>query len=137
MDIMSKQVCHSSVIFSSTTQGPFDDFIGKIYVRRGERPPADHPVQLLMPGELSTLLKSIVANLESGELVPPSASQAQSIDEAFAWKRALRYCPRGLIDLVNSRARRGTCSFFIFSLVRSTTIARCNYVQRSPDAYPM
>ncbi|KZV63354.1 hypothetical protein PENSPDRAFT_758036 [Peniophora sp. CONT] len=67
--------------------------------------------KLLMPGELSSLLKSIVADLGSGELAPPSASQAQPRDEAFAWKRALRSCPKGLIDLVNSRACRGAIMF--------------------------
>lgn len=62
-----------------------------------------------MQGELGSLLKSVVADLESGDLAASGASQAQPRDEAFAWKRALRCCPKGLIDLVNSRACRGPC----------------------------
>jgi DNA mismatch repair protein MLH3 len=67
--------------------------------------------QLLVPTELQELLKGFLAAWDSGEFAPSVASQAQLVsddeDDPFAWQRALRWCPLGLIELVNSRACRG------------------------------
>ncbi|OSD04616.1 hypothetical protein PYCCODRAFT_1386837 [Trametes coccinea BRFM310] len=72
--------------------------------------------KLLAGDELRELIKSYLAKLETDgadALLPPSAGLSQGSTEALAhgWQRALRYCPRALIDLVNSKACRGAIMF--------------------------
>jgi hypothetical protein len=65
--------------------------------------------QLLQGDELRDLIQGFLAQMESGELVPDSRLDFHTDIERgeFAWLKALRYCPRGLLDLVNSKACRG------------------------------
>jgi hypothetical protein len=44
----------------------------------------------------------------SAALQPDPDLDTQDRDK-FDWLRALRYCPRELLDLVNSKACRGAC----------------------------
>jgi len=65
--------------------------------------------QLLQGDELRDLIQGFLAQMESGELVPDPRLDFQSESERgeFAWLNALRYCPRGILELVNSKACRG------------------------------
>lgn len=65
--------------------------------------------QLLQGDELRDLIQGFLAQIESRELVPDSRIDfhPDSGRSEFAWLKALRYCPRGLIELVNSKACRG------------------------------
>ncbi|KAI9068501.1 hypothetical protein FKP32DRAFT_1561492 [Trametes sanguinea] len=74
--------------------------------------------KLLAGDELRELIKSYLAKLEADgpEGVPPpysgpGLSQGSTETLAHSWQRALRYCPRALIDLANSKACRGTIMF--------------------------
>ncbi|CDO73770.1 hypothetical protein BN946_scf185015.g98 [Trametes cinnabarina] len=71
--------------------------------------------KLLAGGELRELVKGHLAKLEKDGLdgVPLNFGPAGDDTEAHAhgWQRALRYCPRGLIDLANSKACRGAIMF--------------------------
>jgi len=66
--------------------------------------------QLLQGDELRDFIKGFIGQIQSGELLfsashldlPPEADE----DELF-WFKAVRRCPRGLLDLINSKACRG------------------------------
>ncbi|KAH9899633.1 hypothetical protein C8Q73DRAFT_329317 [Cubamyces lactineus] len=72
--------------------------------------------KLLAGDELRDLIKGYLAKLESDGLeglsIPNSLSQASGGSPKHGWQKALRYCPRQLVDLVNSKACRGTFSDF-------------------------
>jgi DNA mismatch repair protein MLH3 len=66
-----------------------------------------------MADELRELIKGFLAKLDEGGLTSSIASAQRTIneeasEEPFFWLKALRWCPRELLDLVNSKACRGT-----------------------------
>ena len=65
-----------------------------------------------MADELRELIKGFLAKLGEGGLTSSFASAQRTIhegasEEPFFWLKALRWCPRELLDLVNSKACRG------------------------------
>ena len=62
-----------------------------------------HRGQLLLADELRELVKGFVARLE----LDGSGYKVTTSSEA-RWTTTLRWCPRELLDLVNSKACRGT-----------------------------
>lgn len=59
---------------------------------------------------MQELIKGYIGALESRELEPrdlPSQHDSGSLDEETQWLKALRWCPRELLDLINSKACRG------------------------------
>ncbi|KAH7105604.1 hypothetical protein BKA62DRAFT_690292 [Auriculariales sp. MPI-PUGE-AT-0066] len=62
--------------------------------------------KLLRNNELQTLIKGYLAALESGETPLPAKAEATS-----SWNAVLRYMPRQLLELVNSKACRGAIMF--------------------------
>ncbi|KIM46426.1 hypothetical protein M413DRAFT_441520 [Hebeloma cylindrosporum] len=70
--------------------------------------------KLLQGDELRDFIKGFLGQIQSGELVfsdsrldfPPEADQ-----DEFFWLKAVRRCPRGLLDLINSKACRGAIMF--------------------------
>ncbi|KAI0660771.1 hypothetical protein C8Q70DRAFT_972342 [Cubamyces menziesii] len=71
--------------------------------------------KLLTGDELRDLIKGYLAKLESdgleGSSIPSGLSQASGEPSPHGWQKALRYCPRELVDLVNSKACRGAIMF--------------------------
>ncbi|GLB34064.1 putative mutL C terminal dimerisation domain contatining protein [Lyophyllum shimeji] len=91
--------------------------------------------KLLLGDELRDLVKGFLGQLAAE--VPP-ASQTTSAkeheeEEEFSWLKALRWCPRELLELVNSKACRGAIMFN-----DTLSISQCeNLVQRlSETAFP-
>ncbi|KAH7930648.1 hypothetical protein BV22DRAFT_1124687 [Leucogyrophana mollusca] len=70
--------------------------------------------KLLLGNELQELIKGFLAKLESDQSSPPESSvpltSEEEVDELL-WVKALRWCPRELLDLVNSKACRGAIMF--------------------------
>jgi DNA mismatch repair protein MLH3 len=70
--------------------------------------------KLLQGDELRDFIKGFLGQIQSGELLfstshldlPPEADE-----DEFFWFKAVRRCPRGLLDLVNSKACRGAIMF--------------------------
>jgi DNA mismatch repair protein MLH3 len=65
-----------------------------------------------MADELRELIKGFLAKLDEGGSTSSFASAQQTIhegtnEEPFFWLKALRWCPRELLDLINSKACRG------------------------------
>lgn len=61
-----------------------------------------------MDDELRELIKGFLGKLEEdGSTFSLGSTQRENKDDSFFWMRALRYCPRELVDLVNSKACRG------------------------------
>lgn len=76
-------------------------------------PRAHYPVvQLLINDELRDLVKGYLGTLESEEACPPNLSQQKDADnikdDESQWLKALRWCPQELLELINSKACRGT-----------------------------
>ncbi|KAI0053776.1 hypothetical protein FA95DRAFT_1480918 [Auriscalpium vulgare] len=69
--------------------------------------------KLLMGNELRDLLKGYLAAIEVDDITLPDLSQQLDADpgDIFYWQKALRWCPRELVDLINSRACRGAIMF--------------------------
>ncbi|KAL1761531.1 hypothetical protein FB107DRAFT_286156 [Schizophyllum commune] len=65
--------------------------------------------KLLLENELRDLVKGYLAKL-ADEGAPPRASNVAP-DSAFGWLKALRWCPKELVDLLNSKACRGAIMF--------------------------
>ncbi|KZO98124.1 hypothetical protein CALVIDRAFT_54148 [Calocera viscosa TUFC12733] len=75
-------------------------------------------VKLLLGDELREVVKSFIAKLqdEGMDAVPAIRSRGVDINDPtdtgnIIWMKALRWCPKELIDLVNSRACRGAIMF--------------------------
>lgn len=49
--------------------------------------------------------------------------------DEFFWLRALRWCPRGLLDLINSKACRGEQSVNLWVACKPVEWIRCDNVQ--------
>lgn len=71
--------------------------------------------KLLMNDELQDLVKGYLGTLESEGAYPPNLSQHNDVDnindDESRWLKALRWCPRELLDLINSKACRGAVMF--------------------------
>ncbi|KAG8218529.1 hypothetical protein J3R82DRAFT_4168 [Butyriboletus roseoflavus] len=70
--------------------------------------------KLLLGKEMQELVKGYIGALESRELEPREPSSQHdhaSSDEETQWLKALRWCPRELLDLINSKACRGAIMF--------------------------
>ncbi|OAX44046.1 hypothetical protein K503DRAFT_730324 [Rhizopogon vinicolor AM-OR11-026] len=70
--------------------------------------------KLLLNDELQDLVKGYLGTLESGEASHPNLPQQQDDelnDDESRWLKALRWCPRELLDLINSKACRGAIMF--------------------------
>ncbi|KIJ20390.1 hypothetical protein PAXINDRAFT_108421 [Paxillus involutus ATCC 200175] len=70
--------------------------------------------KLLLGHELQELVKGYLGALESQELGVWSSSSQHDLgdsDKETQWVKALRWCPRGLLDLINSKACRGAIMF--------------------------
>ncbi|KAG6378611.1 carboxyl transferase domain-containing protein [Boletus reticuloceps] len=70
--------------------------------------------KLLLGKEMQELVKGHIGALESQELGPrePSSQyESGNLDEETQWLKALRWCPRELLDLINSKACRGAIMF--------------------------
>lgn len=71
--------------------------------------------KLLMNDELQDLVKGYLGTLESEGAYPPNLSQHKDVDniknDESRWLKALRWCPRELLDLINSKACRGAVMF--------------------------
>ncbi|KAI0375882.1 hypothetical protein BV20DRAFT_1008769 [Pilatotrama ljubarskyi] len=71
--------------------------------------------KLLAGDELREMIKGYFAQLESDGAEGIAQSQPAvpkgHDDHPHAWQKAMRYCPRELVDLVNSRACRGAIMF--------------------------
>ncbi|KAI0331238.1 hypothetical protein GY45DRAFT_1322484 [Cubamyces sp. BRFM 1775] len=71
--------------------------------------------KLLAGDELRDLIKGYLAKLESdgleGSSIPNGLSHTSGEPSSHGWQKALRYCPRELVDLVNSKACRGAIMF--------------------------
>jgi len=63
--------------------------------------------KLLQANELQELIKSTLAQIQSGSLAIEEGSLDRNEEADHDWLRALRHCPRGLVELVNSKACRG------------------------------
>lgn len=62
-----------------------------------------HRIQLLLADELRELVKGFLARLELD-----GAAYKVTTSSKGHWTTALRWCPRELLDLINSKACRGT-----------------------------
>ncbi|KAH0587870.1 hypothetical protein H2248_006625 [Termitomyces sp. 'cryptogamus'] len=69
--------------------------------------------KLLLGNELRDLVKGFLGQLET-EGFPSFLGKVSSVSEdenEFPWLKALRWCPRELLDLINSKACRGAIMF--------------------------
>ncbi|KAI0065990.1 hypothetical protein BV25DRAFT_1797687 [Artomyces pyxidatus] len=72
--------------------------------------------KLLMRDELKDLLKGFLAAIDADDIsaIPPSNTQlhdGSDSEDPFMWQKALRWCPKELLELLNSRACRGAIMF--------------------------
>lgn len=68
-------------------------------------------LQLLQGDELRDFIKGILGQIQNGELTIDSTVDLPfglPEESEFSWYRAVRRCPRVLLDLINSKACRGT-----------------------------
>jgi DNA mismatch repair protein MLH3 len=75
--------------------------------------------QLLAGDELRNFFKEYAAESETDGVLPALGSQSQhgGDPDHLTWHKALRWCPKGLLALINSRACRGS-AFIIRSKLR-------------------
>jgi len=92
-DIVSEKVCAKSAFLSCSPAHLTHHFIW----------------QLLQGDELRDLIKGILGQIQAGDLRPDSMldPSPEQEDDTFMWLKAVRYCPRGLLELINSKACRG------------------------------
>ncbi|KAF8165579.1 hypothetical protein B0H34DRAFT_689642 [Crassisporium funariophilum] len=69
--------------------------------------------KLLQGDELRDFIKGFLGQIQNGELLLDSRLDTPSEDDwdEFTWLKAMRGCPRGLLDLINSKACRGAIMF--------------------------
>ncbi|PPQ78227.1 hypothetical protein CVT25_015546 [Psilocybe cyanescens] len=91
--------------------------------------------KLLQGDELRDFIKGFLGQIQRGELFPETgldlASKADQ--DEFFWLKAVRRCPRGLLDLINSKACRGAIMFN-----DTLSITQCKHLvqQLSDTAFP-
>ncbi|CAA7260090.1 unnamed protein product [Cyclocybe aegerita] len=98
--------------------------------------------KLLQGDELRDFIKGFLGQIQSGELSSDSWDlPSEAAQDEFLWLRAVRSCPKGLLDLINSKACRGkyllgpssyVLVFFVATKMdsRLSTRHRCHHVQR-------
>ncbi|ETW84186.1 hypothetical protein HETIRDRAFT_381588 [Heterobasidion irregulare TC 32-1] len=90
--------------------------------------------KLMTSDEMQRLLKGYLASCEADGVAsePIEGDCEENVDE-FLWHKALRSCPRELLDLVNSRACRGAVMFN-----DSLTLEQCERLieQLAETVYP-
>ncbi|KAG5220663.1 DNA mismatch repair protein [Salix suchowensis] len=69
--------------------------------------------QLLQGHELRDLIKAFLAQLNGGSSGATPNDMHDSSQGDHAWLKALRWCPRELVELVNSKACRGKFGYLI------------------------
>jgi DNA mismatch repair protein MLH3 len=57
--------------------------------------------------ELRDLVKGFLSQLEMENPVFISSNLSEAHEGEFGWLKALRWCPRELLELINSKACRG------------------------------
>jgi DNA mismatch repair protein MLH3 len=69
--------------------------------------------KLLVGDELRNFFKEYAAESETDGVLPALGSQSQhgGDPDHLTWHKALRWCPKGLLALINSRACRGAIMF--------------------------
>lgn len=68
--------------------------------------------KLLMGDELQNFLRERTEQSGTDDVLPALGSEGQETDQdSPTWHKALRWCPKGLLELVNSRACRGAIMF--------------------------
>ncbi|KAH9076998.1 hypothetical protein EDB83DRAFT_2217806 [Lactarius deliciosus] len=68
--------------------------------------------KLLTGDELRNFLREHTEQSGADDVLPAFGSEGQETDQdSPTWHKALRWCPKGLLDLVNSRACRGAIMF--------------------------
>lgn len=68
--------------------------------------------RLSQTSELADVMKSILSARETQDTVDLSVSESRGGDKEDAdWRYGTRYCPRPLVDLINSQACRGAVMF--------------------------
>ena len=66
-----------------------------------------------MGDELWGFLKEYAAESETSGELPALGSECHGGDPDYlTWHKALRWCPKGLLGLINSRACRGSAVIF-------------------------
>ena len=92
-DIVSEKVCGQRAFLSCSPAHLTHNFIW----------------QLLQGDELRDLIKGILGQIQTGDLRPDSTldPSPEQEEDTFMWLKAIRYCPRGLLELINSKACRG------------------------------
>jgi len=128
-----------SLLGSHTLDGGLDNNGGEGYVQVFVRSvPVVVCEKLLIGDELRELIKGFLAKLQEDGSTFSTASVQKTMrkeanDEPFFWLKALRWCPRELLDLVNSKACRGAIMFN-----DSLTIEQCQRLVRklSETAFP-
>lgn len=86
-----------------------------------------------MDDELRELVKGYLGHLETTGIFPPAKIPIDpaAADSAVAWMKALRWCPRELLDLLNSKACRGGRDFLVrFQVESDRGFPRGHHVQR-------
>ncbi|KAI0082343.1 hypothetical protein K474DRAFT_1585498 [Panus rudis PR-1116 ss-1] len=93
--------------------------------------------QLLMDNGLCDILKGFLAHFEAHgyerATLTASQSRREDGDQKMSWQKAMRWCPKELLDLVNSKACRGAVMFN-----DSLTIEQCRLLvhQLAETAFP-
>lgn len=90
--------------------------------------------KLMTSDEMQRLLKGYLASCEAdGVASEPIEGDCEENADKFLWHKALRSCPRELLDLVNSRACRGAVMFN-----DSLTLEQCERLieQLAETVYP-
>lgn len=118
---LAKLTLESECVGDEASGGYVQVFVSAIPAIVGDKVRADtcmllrahYPVvQLLINDELRDLVKGYLGTLESEEAYPPNLSQQKDADnikdDESQWLKALRWCPQELLDLINSKACRGT-----------------------------
>lgn len=121
----------------ASTENPRNDFdnlgFGQILV---ETIPDIVSDKLLQEDELQDLVKGFLAQLQTdlpSFSSPSGENSSQEVDQEFLWLKALRYCPRSLLELINSKACRGAIMFNdILTLVECESLIE----RLSLTAYP-
>jgi hypothetical protein len=93
--------------------------------------------QLQTGDELRDLVRTYLAEMEDagGAFSLPPVDTAEG--QAMAWQKALRWCPKALVNLINSRACRGGNPLPSLSAAMLNEADRRHHVQRPAGPRPM
>jgi DNA mismatch repair protein MLH3 len=67
--------------------------------------------KLLAGDELRDFLREYAAEAETDGILPALGTESGGDPDHLTWHKALRWCPKGLLGLINSRACRGAIMF--------------------------